>query len=1772
MNKLIYILLICLAVVCHANIDDVVLGPARNESVTEKYLLPSWVNMDDANESAFASGGVTEIQLNVDYHISYMGKTYSSLSVYRNGRIAFGSYSADLNLLNNPFVQPLNRNVSLGNTFKWKYFDGDPKAPPSDEKVKYIAFEFDRFTVDDHEYSLQVLFYTDGEVQVQLWQFPDNGKYTDFVNLNYDWAKPSIFNGYAWQSLDEAYPKTMSIVENGQVREGWVAKGFGYYDKNGVWQDGDIGVAAVYRDNENSQLVYEMGANPRAGALVAYDYSREHPVVGGIKSVAVNYNLSALSAFQPNFRIYNWFFDNVKVTTSDDQTTLAGYQYFYIDGTQPKLKRGCLAGGDVNLSSAINVSYTLNTNYFCKAWEKLSEGVGITSPYIENDAVRFHPAPAFKFQWKDNSYATMKFNSIVYSLNQRPMARFLPPKPEFYLATSTNEGGRILVENLEGPIPYWLYKGQKVKAEIRATVGSVIKSVKFNGVDVYHYDESLKEGSLLDAGVLGENGFIAQYFSKMGYKLAERISFNVKSTEMSMILDVEFAPCSGRYLDPVTPQMVKTTNFLDPENVANARKNSSAVIKGSFGETVQTQSLLIARDENGNPITNNYIVSAYYTDDFQQKNYSTSDFIHVANDFEYLDMACYECIKKANAYYDGTDAFDQPDALGYAYAQYEKRYGNAEGSNGTAYGIANASFDSIPNQAESWTIPVFSDNEFIAKEILKDESFKRYYALQQKKTGVAAFSLSVARDDEGRFTQTITNSKGLIVSTWRMVGDKEYIVKYKYDEFDRLEKVTPNGNTKLAISYKYNDRGQVIETNNPDRGISKIAYDKYGRIRFTQNAAQKARNRFSAKIYDDLGREIAAVEVLKGHDFSKPDVMLNAANYIPYNRTLYGMPDAQSLQSFGLIADAALVSAILDNMMNVREKDVGATFAYDADGNLVVAKMASYDRIGRKTKQWIVYTMAGMPAVELSYEYDQSEALTHSTFSEWNIVTSAFEPRAERFRSYDAAGRLLKIEDENHKSIATYEYTKNGNVKSKSYYDRGDLVYKKSILQDVHGRPTEITYQNAAGAILYTDRVISYANALVGRVTEAKHEWKNLDGLGNVTRSGKYSYDGDGRLTQVDGSLPGQYRYEGAEGQMTYKQEGSNIIETSFSDDHYRPAGFSVNGESQNPDVEYFKYDASGNVWYDKRARVAYRLNAAGLPEVAYVLSEGRVEPTLAQVNDAKNPLTEVDETMRMAYDDDGRRIWTAFHGAGVNYEIATMPGVGEYRAVHVGDGGNNVFALKRMDLVAGGFRDMSNNIVYFPITDVQGNIRGYATTAGLQSAYDYYAYGSADEIMRGTFDDNKRWQGKEYDEPIRKLYFGARYFDPFFGLWLSPDPAGQFANPYTYGGDPVNYVDPNGEWVHIVVGAIVGAVVGTVQGAIQCTAPGASGSCAKSLSGGFVGGAAVGAAAAATGGAVSGAIGGLGGSIIGGAAGGAVQGAGNYATQSMINGTDMNWGDAWSSTWKGAATGAFTGGLGNLNMVSNYAIFANMFTSSLEQTFVYGITNWREWSWSGFAASAVGGAIAGAIPGYQPVVGEGAVRNIAAEIIYTSARSSAVGYLSGGIGSVFSDGSWDNDAALSSAAKGAVGGAISAASKIALMGYAVPKGDVTMNGKTTTQVEIEKDYADKHGLVIGPYGSVRRSGGLIAGINKLRGANEGGISLGRNGVSWGNDSRTPAHEGIHYLQQVRYGTLSFYARTINDYTTYGFDKTYHLRGSMENEADTYAGIRKSIIGDHPGY
>ena len=82
-------------------------------------------------------------------------------------------------------------------------------------------------------------------------------------------------------------------------------------------------------------------------------------------------------------------------------------------------------------------------------------------------------------------------------------------------------------------------------------------------------------------------------------------------------------------------------------------------------------------------------------------------------------------------------------------------------------------------------------------------------------------------------------------------------------------------------------------------------------------------------------------------------------------------------------------------------------------------------------------------------------------------------------------------------------------------------------------------------------------------------------------------------------------------------------------------------------------------------------------------------------------------------------------------------------------------------------------------------------------AAYDYRAFGEMVELLSPpTGKVTENFTGKEHDDEIALDYFGARYLDPMLGMWISVDPARQFASPYLYVGNGVNPIggsDPSG-------------------------------------------------------------------------------------------------------------------------------------------------------------------------------------------------------------------------------------------------------------------------------------------------------------------------------------------------------------------------------------------
>ena len=192
----------------------------------------------------------------------------------------------------------------------------------------------------------------------------------------------------------------------------------------------------------------------------------------------------------------------------------------------------------------------------------------------------------------------------------------------------------------------------------------------------------------------------------------------------------------------------------------------------------------------------------------------------------------------------------------------------------------------------------------------------------------------------------------------------------------------------------------------------------------------------------------------------------------------------------------------------------------------------------------------------------------------------------------------------------------------------------------------------------------------------------------------------------------------------------------------------------------------------------------------------------------------------------------------------------------------------------------------------------------------------------------------RSYFSGTRLYYFGARFYDPELGVWLSVDPAEQFWNLYGYHNNPVLFVDPNGTifgiddlLAAVIVGAVIGAVSNYVSYGVQ-TGEWGSGQAFAMAGIGLL----AGAATVATGGAASAALpasfaASTAGSMVIGAAGGIVGGAvggiggysvgaayGDYAWNGSAAFGAMGMG-ALSGMAGGAAGGAASSGIGNISI-----------------------------------------------------------------------------------------------------------------------------------------------------------------------------------------------------------------------------------------------------------------
>ncbi|SMP46368.1 RHS repeat-associated core domain-containing protein [Fibrobacter sp. UWB10] len=1389
---------VALADTCPAA-DEQICPPRLDPDSRILYGLPGWENIKYPALYGVLTEDDSVLHVDLRANIKFGGTTYSEVTVTNKGRVYLGHLPNDFDYSDGargytPFlettkkkIRPLSGSSSIG--VVWQTINS---------LETYSVIEIGPFNIDDFEYPVlfQVILYMNGEIQFQPWvkwgdaaAYAYNGQYySSLLNklVGKDLFYPRLYNGGHDVIADYnamISSKKEPLVFDGQLRPGWVAKSFN-----------NMGVS--FSPGENGINVY-FGSEKAAGGLFAYDHSRERPVVGSFNyvtveaySISYGFNLNAESAVP----VFFWYFgkDNGDWIS---EAHAANYPYF-VDGFQLKQTMPIYAKKD--LLSVSNRLRLRGGDLLPYSWKfTTAHDYSVIWPIAYMDSwnvadsavqdIDMTRAVAFKFQtWDDAKDRAISIKNVMYGLRQPRSVQFLPPKT--HVLTFVSDGlSYIKGSNFSGGLPLEFIEGASLYAKIIPSPGDTIEEVVINGATVYKRDSVLWSNFVSVSG----DGSID-------------LTLEHSSSDLNVVASSK--KCGTRALHAVNPSYVKTEVFLDP--LKTSRKLETYAVKDGLGRVVQTQTNL------GNGY---YNVSATYLDDFGNVEFAPLSYLSAKDSFAYEDMYCKMCIVKSSNYYNGTDNLDRQLAFGIPYAKEDYHYGEGNGVTKDISGVAEASYAMSQKSSMQWTIPIETSDytNFISEEQLNENVLTGKYAsaknaIVDEKSSVEnwtdyGFKLVVNRSAEGVYTQQIFDANGNVLYTWAKSGEHEVISRSHYNSDNQIDSTdisVDRGPFILATVYTYDMVGRVKTLTTPDKGTVVSMYDAEDRVRFTRDARQQAMseklgcsgNYFSTIEYDDRGKVAKTGEVHCGHSFNDSATSVPDDKLYILSENFYGKPTIGDLLSTHVTTDSKLLQGILDEMEGVSPNDVGAVASYDGSRVRSEAairanslKMSSYNRLGQKIKQWTIYGLEGAPATQASFTYNISGELSSTETAEWK--NGSWNKISTLVYSYDGMGRLKSVLEDGD-SLMRIDRTDAGTVSKKRYFDKGAPVYDMTYAKDIYGRTTRVEYKNSSGKTLYSETA-TYPSAVVGRIDSAHHVWDGYHSNEN------YTYDAQGRLTGYESDNNhvggGRYSYDGL-GRLEFKREGrfgnDTLISYTYSNAFFRPLTMRVKG---GPETEYYAYDESGNVWLDRNSMSAYTINALGLPSKVHLFS--KIPGTLTSDQLARDEWVESrSATTEMAYDEGGQRIWTKFVANAPSHTTeVTYPGIGEYK--YSGRNYSNDLELARIDLLGGGYRTGLNGEAVFPVKDLQGSVRGYVNKSGLKSAFGYRPYGTTIDLARYASDDDRRWQGKEYDGEHDKLYFGARFYDPFFGLWMSPDPAGQFANPYSYGGDPLNYIDPTGMW-----------------------------------------------------------------------------------------------------------------------------------------------------------------------------------------------------------------------------------------------------------------------------------------------------------------------------------------------------------------------------------------
>jgi RHS repeat-associated protein len=540
--------------------------------------------------------------------------------------------------------------------------------------------------------------------------------------------------------------------------------------------------------------------------------------------------------------------------------------------------------------------------------------------------------------------------------------------------------------------------------------------------------------------------------------------------------------------------------------------------------------------------------------------------------------------------------------------------------------------------------------------------------------------------------------------------------------------------------YTYDSFGDLTEVEDPLDNLTANSYDTAGRLTQTTDPLMNT----TVYQYDNLDH--VTQRSVPGAAAS-PSITTYGYDNV-YNMT--SMVDPNNHSWTWKYGDRNRLAKVCDPNSNCTQ------FTYDNNSNVTQFSNASgttdvfiYDKINRKvTEKWAYNSTTGTTGIKDAYTYDLGNRMTQVVDSVAGTTT----------RTYDGQDRILTDQQASNGTI-TYQYdlderrtTMSGAGPSVSYgYDNnGNLTSEYNsyfgtvqIVVDLDNRRSSVQLPNSVTEAYSYDQdshltTITYTN-------------------GNDTQIGNlgYSYDADGRRTEVTGSF-------------------ASLVLPNFGGNNSQSFAYNKDGSSTAT-----TNDDDGDVTID--LGVSYQYNGrAQVKQIANLSS-----PVFAE---------------NLTYDPFGRRVSNSLSLNGGSPLVTNYLYDGSNIAKESSVGAAYVMTGLAPD---DRFARYSSGVYQYYLTDAVGSVVALTDQNGVvQTQYTYGPFGQT--TSTGTASDNPyQFAGRELDPNGGNgiYYFRARYYDSLeLNRFMERDPqglsGGNYATLYAYvGNSPLNGTDPTGQF-----------------------------------------------------------------------------------------------------------------------------------------------------------------------------------------------------------------------------------------------------------------------------------------------------------------------------------------------------------------------------------------